>query len=98
MTVLDLDPQPALQRTRWPVFGIFGDKDLQVASKQNADPFEQALKDGRCRIWEIKIYPELNHLLQHAKTGSPSEYGTIEETISPEVLDDMLRFMRQHLR
>jgi len=95
---LELDPQPALQRTRCPVFGIFGEKDLQVASKQNADPFEQALNDGRCRAWEIKIYPELNHLLQHAKTGSPSEYGTIEETISSDVLEDMLRFMRQHLR
>jgi len=30
--------------------------------------------------------PELNHLFQTAKTGLPSEYETIEETVSPRVL------------
>jgi hypothetical protein len=28
----------------------------------------------------------LNHLFQHASTGSPSEYVTIAETMAPEVL------------
>jgi len=28
----------------------------------------------------------LNHLFQHCKTGQLTEYGEIEETISPEVL------------
>jgi hypothetical protein len=31
--------------------------------------------------------PGLNHLFQNAKTGSPAEYGQIEETISPVALD-----------
>ena len=31
--------------------------------------------------------PGLNHLFQTAETGLPSEYGTIEETMSPRVLD-----------
>ena len=30
--------------------------------------------------------PGLNHLLQTAETGAVSEYGHIEETISPEAL------------
>jgi hypothetical protein len=30
--------------------------------------------------------PGLNHLFQHATTGLPQEYGQIEETMSPEVL------------
>ena len=29
----------------------------------------------------------LNHLFQYSKTGALSEYGEIEETISPEVLE-----------
>jgi len=29
----------------------------------------------------------LNHLFQTATTGAPSEYVTIDETISPQVLD-----------
>jgi hypothetical protein len=31
----------------------------------------------------------LNHLFQTAKTGAPSEYGEIEETMSPVALDKM---------
>ena len=31
--------------------------------------------------------PGLNHLFQTAKTGAVSEYGKIEETISPLALD-----------
>ena len=29
----------------------------------------------------------MNHLLQDAKTGAPSEYGDIEETVSPAALE-----------
>ncbi len=31
--------------------------------------------------------PQLNHFFQTAETGSPLEYGEIEETISPKVLE-----------
>jgi uncharacterized protein len=30
--------------------------------------------------------PGLNHLFQTAQTGSPDEYGRIEETIAPAAL------------
>ncbi len=42
---------------------------------------------------QIKLYPELNHLFQHSQTGAVQEYGTIEETISPEVLQDIADFI-----
>jgi len=29
----------------------------------------------------------LNHLFQTAETGSPGEYGKIEETMSPDALE-----------
>ena len=43
----------------------------------------------------IKEYPGLNHLFQHCKTGSPSEYGEIIETISKEVLRDIAGFLKE---
>jgi hypothetical protein len=76
---------------------VFGENDLQVPPKQSAGPFEIALQFGKCRDYKVKVYPELNHLLQHSKTGDISEYGTIEETISPEVLDDVTEFIRGRL-
>ena len=41
----------------------------------------------------VKRYPGLNHLFQHCTTGLPAEYGSIEETISPEVLADLAAWM-----
>ena len=38
----------------------------------------------------VKEYPMLNHLFQHCTTGAPTEYNTVEETISAEVLNDMV--------
>ena len=37
--------------------------------------------------------PGLNHLLQPCTTGSPDEYGHIETTIAPEVLEGIVRWM-----
>jgi hypothetical protein len=41
----------------------------------------------------VKEYPGLNHLFQHCTTGLFLEYGQIEETISPEVLDDVAKWI-----
>lgn len=40
--------------------------------------------------------PGLNHMLQHAVTGEITEYNEIRETISPDVLDAILRFIEEH--
>ena len=40
-----------------------------------------------------KLYPGLNHLFQHAMTGAVAEYGSIEETISEEVLQDIVEWV-----
>jgi hypothetical protein len=34
----------------------------------------------------VRELPGLNHLFQHCQTGSPTEYGRIEETFAPEVM------------
>jgi hypothetical protein len=35
----------------------------------------------------VSELPGLNHLFQKSKTGTPSEYGEIEETVSTLALD-----------
>jgi len=39
--------------------------------------------------------PGLNHLLQHCETGEMAEYDSIRETISPEVIEIILSFIRR---
>jgi uncharacterized protein len=83
---LRYDPVPALRATRVPVLALNGALDLQVPADENLAGIEQALRAGGNRDVTVEKLPRLNHLFQTATTGSPSEYGEIEETMSPAVL------------
>lgn len=80
------DPAPALRKAACSVLALTGDKDLQVRAKDNLPAIEQALKDGKNADYTVETVPGVNHLFQHCKTGSPSEYAQIEETFAPEAL------------
>ena len=86
---LTYDPRPALGKVRCPVLALNGEKDLQVDPRQNLPEIEAALKAGGNSDFECRELPGLNHLFQNCKTGSPSEYGQIEETFSPAALDSI---------
>ena len=85
-SVLRYNPKETLMKVTCPVLAINGDKDTQVA-KENLRGVEAALKAGGNFQYTIREFAGLNHLFQTAKTGSPSEYAKIEETISPAVLN-----------
>jgi len=83
---LNYDPRPALAKLRQPVLAINGEKDVQVAPKENLAAIEAALKAGGNKDFLVKELPGLNHLFQTANTGGVSEYAKIEETIAPSAL------------
>jgi fermentation-respiration switch protein FrsA (DUF1100 family) len=83
---LTYDPRPALTKVRCPVLAVIGERDLQVPPKVNLPEIEKALKSGGNTDYTVREMAGLNHLLQHCTTGSPTEYGQIEETMSPEAL------------
>lgn len=83
---LTYDPRPTLMKVKCPVLAINGEKDLQIPPKENLPAIEEALKLGGNNNYTIKELSGLNHLFQTAQTGSPSEYASIEETISPTAL------------
>ena len=84
---LDYDPAPSLQKTKCPVLALYGQKDLQVPSKNNLPLLQKALLAADNNQAEIRQLADLNHLFQHAYSGSPQEYGAIEETFAPEALE-----------
>jgi len=84
---LDYDPVPTLQKTMCPVLALNGEKDLQVAPKENLAKVQKALQDGGNKDFQTAELPGLNHLFQHSPTGSPTEYGSILETMAPEALN-----------
>jgi pimeloyl-ACP methyl ester carboxylesterase len=78
------DPRPVLRRLEIPVLVLQGELDLQVDADQNLPEIRRALAQNP----DVTVHrlSGLNHLLQHAETGTVEEYGRIEETIAPEVL------------
>jgi pimeloyl-ACP methyl ester carboxylesterase len=85
-SILRYNAKETLANVECPVLALNGDKDVQVP-KENLKGIEEALKAGGNLRCTVKEFFGLNHLFQTAKTGSPSEYARIEETISPAVLD-----------
>ena len=93
---LDYDPMPNLKAVSCPVLALYGQKDLQVSSKANLPMLEKVFHDSMNTQAETRELPELNHLFQHAYTGTPAEYAAIEETFSPEALALIVDWVRGH--
>jgi fermentation-respiration switch protein FrsA (DUF1100 family) len=89
--LLKCDPSGALANIRCPVFALNGEKDLQVPADMNLDHIKKLVKSALT----VKKYPGLNHLFQHAGKGTVDEYKVIEETVSPEVLEDIAAWIAQ---
>jgi uncharacterized protein len=83
---LTTDPSIFWKKVKCPVLALNGEKDLQVSSKENLPAIEKALKSSGNESVKTVELADLNHLFQNCKTGLPAEYGTIEETFSPEAL------------
>jgi pimeloyl-ACP methyl ester carboxylesterase len=91
---LNYDPRTALRKVKVPVLVMNGDKDLQVIASQNIPEVEKALRTGGNKRVTVRLMPGLNHLFQHTETGSPQEYGTIDETFAPEAIKEIGAFIR----
>jgi fermentation-respiration switch protein FrsA (DUF1100 family) len=83
---LRYDPVTSLRQVHVPVLAINGSLDLQVPPAQNLPPIRTALEEAGNPDFTVVELPGLNHLFQEARTGSPSEYGEIEQTMSPIAL------------
>ena len=91
---LKYDPAPAIREVTVPALILNGTLDKQVVSYQNIPVYRQIAEETGRDNMQIVELEGLNHLFQHAKTGLPTEYATIEETISEEVLKLMLEFVK----
>ncbi len=92
---LKYDPAQSLSKLKTPVLALFGEKDLQVSPELNVKPMENAFKKAKNNKATIKVIPGINHLFQNCKTGSPTEYAEIEQTISPDVLEIIKKWIHK---
>jgi len=88
-----LDPVVYLEKVSCPILAINGNKDLQVPSKENLEVIENIFRKSENTKVKIKELEGLNHLFQECETGATSEYATIEQTISPIALKEILNWI-----
>jgi len=81
------DPARILPSVKCPVLALNGSKDCQVLAEKNIGEIERILTESGNSSVTALVMPDLNHLFQKCETGLVDEYGEIEETFSPEVLD-----------
>ncbi len=93
-SLMNCNPAESLKRIKCPVLALNGDKDLQVPADINLDRVKALVKGPVT----LRKYPGLNHLFQHCTTGLITEYEKIEETIAPEVLEDISSWIKQTVR
>jgi pimeloyl-ACP methyl ester carboxylesterase len=84
--IIKCDPAPVLGKVSCPVLAIIGEKDMQCPPEENIPALEKALRAGGNQRFRVIEMEGLNHMMQSSATGAMSEYASIEETISPQVL------------
>ena len=92
---LKYDPTEAIVKTSCPALLLNGSKDLQVIASQNLPAYEKLITEHGKTNLTLREMLDLNHLFQHCMTGSPNEYFEIDETISPEVLEMIVGFVKK---
>ena len=88
------DPRPDLEKLRIPVLALSGELDLQVDPVRNLAAVRAAFERGGNADHQIVLLPGINHFLQPAETGLPSEYPEIGVAYAPEVLDHITEWIR----
>lgn len=91
---LRADPPAAWRAVRAPVLALGGSLDHQVPSAENLGGIVAALHAGGNQRVESEILPSLNHMLQTAATGREDEYDSLDETLSPLLMQRIADFVR----
>ncbi len=92
------DPQPVLEKLSCKVLALNGDKDIQVISKSNLAGYEKALAKSKSKVYETREIKGVNHLFQECTKCTVQEYGELEQTIKPEVLDIITKWLDENVK
>lgn len=91
------DPAPKLKALDIPVLAVFGGKDIQVDSRQNKVLIQDMIRQGK-ENYTLKVFPEANHLFQHAETGSIKEYQQLPKEFTEGFLKYITKWTKKTVR
>lgn len=83
------DPKDHIAKIRQPILAMYGANDVQVSDKVNSSALQMLYKGKKLTL---KDYDNLNHLFQECDAPT-ADYGSIEQTISPTMMQDLLKWL-----
>ncbi len=90
------EPAQTLSEVNCHVLAMNGEKDLQVLCDLNLEPLEDALQKGSAASYKVVRLADVNHMFQETDgSGTPEDYGDIEQTFSPKALAIMGRWVNK---
>ena len=98
MYFMQYDPKPVLEKLDCKVLALNGDKDIQVISRTNLEGINKALANSKSKVFEVREVEGVNHLFQECNLCTVQEYGQLEQTIKPEVLDIVTTWLNEHVK
>lgn len=90
-------PSDYLSKINIPALVFFGSNDLQVDADRNMEAINLMFADKPNAQITVHKMDGLNHLMQFSETGSPNEYGALEETINMQVVQMIQDFINQYV-
>lgn len=98
MYFMQYDPKPVLEKLDCKVLALNGDKDIQVLSRSNLEGIAKALANSKSKVHEVREIEGVNHLFQECKACTVQEYGQLEQTLKPQVLEIVTTWLDQNVK
>lgn len=93
-TLMHLHAEDYLKKIQCPMLALNGSRDTQVEAAANLALITQyTKKNPDVTTMELE---QLNHLFQECETGLLEEYGLIEQTMSPNVIQIIIQWLENH--
>lgn len=94
---VNFDPQAVYSGVNVPVLALGGAKDFVAPPEYHLAGIEAILRDTPDSDVTTITFAGLNHLLQEAETGLPTEYASLENSFSPEALEAIEDWIAERL-
>lgn len=94
LSLLRYDPTTYLAKIKCPVLALNGSEDVITDANANLKAIESGIVKGGNELVTVRSFRGLNHLFQHCVSCTLEEYGTLDETINPTVLEFMTRWVQ----
>ncbi|MEQ9297788.1 MAG: hypothetical protein RIF33_04450 [Cyclobacteriaceae bacterium] len=91
---LTYHPNDVLPKLTTPSLVINGSLDVFQSPDLNFPAIQKALFKARNTDFTLMVAPQVNHVMQEAKTGLPTEYGKLDNTVSPVVLSTVTNWIQ----